>query len=336
MTALNEQSVVVVTVTYGAREGLLSTLMESLGELNLARVVVVDNGASWPVKTGLEKKRSFEVDVVELGKNTGSAVGYAAGIQRALELGAELIWLLDDDNRPHKDTLPILCSVWSQATSETPRDRLAVTAFRPEHQTAVAEGLPEHRINQRVNSFRGFHVTDLPLKLWNRTHWRRRQGGKLPALVRLEQTLYSGLLFHRDVIQSIGLPNSGFVLYADDCEFTRRIHELGGQIILVTDALLDDLEASWNVKHRFSNCFAGTLKGAGDFRAYYSMRNGVYFERTHLQKNPVMFRINYLAYMSLLYAFSLWYREPERYRLLREAIKDGLAGRLGMNRRFPL
>jgi hypothetical protein len=277
------------------------------------------------------------IDVVEMGGNTGSAKGFATGIQRALDLGAQYIWLLDDDNRPRGGALQKLQEAYAEAQRTTPRDRLAVLAFRPEHQADVAMGVATHRINPRANSFRGFHVLDIPYKIWRRTPWGKPSiRGKLPETVALHMAPYSGLVFHRDLILSIGLPKTDFVLYGDDNEFTYRIVQKSGRTLLVTTALIDDLESSWNVKTRFSNGFAGNLIGDGDFRAYYATRNGAYVDKTFMKKNRIVFWVNHSIYMRLLFLFSVALGKGERYRLLRDAVNDGLAGRLGMNDRFPL
>jgi len=334
---VSTKDVIVVTVTYGAREHLLLQVLNAVRSMDVSKVVVVNNGAAWPVKDELTAAYQGFVDVVEMGANTGSAQGFATGIQRALDLGAGYVWLLDDDNRPRRDTLQKLLNAYMEAQKTTPRDRLAVLAFRPEHQADVAMGVATHRINPRPNSFRGFHVVDIPFKVWRRTPWgkpRVRRG--LPAKVALDKAPYSGLLFHRNLIQSIGLPNVDFVLYADDSEFTHRIVKKGGRTLLVTSALLDDLESSWNIKARFSNSFVGHLQGAGDFRAYYGTRNGVYLDTISTKKNPFLFWINRMVFMGLLFLYSVALGKSERYRLLREAINDGLAGRLGLKERFPL
>lgn len=328
---------IVVTVTYGDRRALLLQVLDALPAQGVDRVVVVDNGARWPVKDDLIAVYGDFVDVVEMGANTGSAKGFATGIQRALDLGAEHIWLLDDDNRPHSDTLARLREAYAAASVSTPRDRLAVLAFRPEHQADVAMGVATHRINPPVNSFRGFHVRDIPYKIWRRTPWGRPQvRGALPATVRLDVAPYSGLLFHRDLIDAIGLPNADFVLYEDDTDFTYRIAQKGGDTLLVTSARLDDLESSWNVKTRFSNGFAGMLKGEGDFRAFYGMRNRAYFDAACLMHSSFVFGVNRAVYMGVLYVFANVLNEKTRFRLLRQAIDDGLCGRLGVNERHPL
>lgn len=337
MGAQHSHRVIAVIVTYADRRALVNSVLQTLPEQGVTSVVVVDNGAVWPVREELAAKYGDFVDVIDLGRNTGSAVGFASGIQHALDLGADYIWLLDDDNRPCGHALTKLRDAMAEVAADTPHDRLAVLAFRPEHQADVAAGVPSHRINPRPDSFRGFHILDIPYKIWRRTPWGRpRVRGQLPATVVLEQAPYSGLLFHRDLISRIGLPNAAFVLYADDTEFSYRVTEIGGQIRLVTSAVLDDLESSWNTKARFRNGFAGMLRGAGDFRAYYGMRNGAHFDDTHLKRNPFVFWLNRTVYMRLLSLFSVALGQRRRYQLLREAVRDGLSGRLGVNRNFPL
>ncbi|MBN6743142.1 glycosyltransferase, partial [Acidithiobacillus sp. MC6.1] len=100
--------VVLVTVTYGSREALLRQVLDAVHHLDIAKVIVVNNGATWPVKTELGKTYLGFVDVVEMGGNTGSAKGFATGMQRAFDLGADYIWLLDDDNCPQLDALSVL------------------------------------------------------------------------------------------------------------------------------------------------------------------------------------------------------------------------------------
>lgn len=337
MGELNEKTVTAVVVTYGERKGLIGEILEALKTLGVMRVVVVDNGSGWNVKSELSREHPGLADVVELGANTGSAAGFSSGIQRALELRAEYVWLLDDDTRPHRDTLSKLIGAYSEAAECTPRDRLAVVAFRPAHQADVARGVSVHRINPRPNSVLGFHILDVPYKIWRRTSWGRpRLKSALPTKVALDAAPYGGLLFHSDLISAIGLPNRDFVLYADDVEFTSRITKWGGRIVLATEARLDDLESSWLIKDRFENSFSGWLRGKGEFRAYYGMRNQVYVDKLNSKGNPIVFWLNCTIYMAILFVMSRLQHQSERYHLLRGAVADALAGRLGWDVRFPL
>ena len=337
MNGLSERCVTAVVVTYGERKHLIVQTIEALKSPEVFRVVVIDNGSRWNVKDELSREYPGFVDVVELGANAGSASGFFSGIQRALELRTGYVWLLDDDTRPQPSTLRKLIAAYAEAVEGTPSDRLAVVAFRPEHQADVARGVSIHRINSRANSVVGFHVRDVPYKIWRRTPWGRpRPKSDLPRKVALDIAPYGGLLFRSELVGAIGLPNRDFVLYADDVEFTSRITKRGGRILLVTEALLDDLESSWLIKDRFENSFSGWLRGDGDFRAYYGMRNQVYVDKLNSVGNPAAFRLNCAIYMAVLSVMSRVNKQQKRYRLLKEAVADALAGRLGPDERFPL
>lgn len=331
------EKIICVTVTYGERRGLLRQVLDALPAQGVARVVVVDNGARWPVKGELTAAYGDFVDVVEMGRNTGSAAGFAAGMQRALDIGAEYLWLLDDDNRPAPDCLDKLIDASRDLRREHAVDLLAVLAFRPEHQADVAAGVPLSYVNPRRNSFRGFHVRDIPYKFWRRTPWGRpRVRRALPARVGLGVAPYSGLLFHRAVVERFGLPRADFVLYADDTEFSHRLTHAGGRIMLITAAAIEDLESSWNVRQTQSHSFGVLLHQGSDFRAYYSARNQAYFETHCRPRDGFMFALNRAVYLATLTVLAHLHGQRERLALVRQAERDGRAARLGPHPGFPL
>jgi hypothetical protein len=166
--------VTAVTVTYGNRSHYLKQVLAAVQREGVRRTVVVNNGATWNVGRSLREDFRGAVDVLDMSGNTGSAAGFGAGISRAMDSGAEMIWLLDDDNMPVKGALSILLGQYERLRAHHAADKLAVLAFRPEHQADVAMGVAPERINPRPSSFRGFHVLDIPYKLWRRTRWGRR------------------------------------------------------------------------------------------------------------------------------------------------------------------
>lgn len=333
----NVPKVTVVTVTYGERRALLRQVLDALPAQGVSRAVVVDNGARWPVKDELAAAYGDYVEVVEMGRNTGSAGGFAAGLQRALETGAEYIWLLDDDNRPAPDCLAALGAAYQDLRGQHSADLLAVLAFRPEHQADVAAGVPLRYVNPRPNSFRGFHVLDIPYKFWRRTPWGApRVRGTLPVRVDLAVAPYSGLFLHRALVERFGQPRADFVLYADDTEFSYRLTHAGGRIALITTAAIEDLESSWNLRDGASSSFGVLLNQGSDIRVYYGTRNGVYFEAHCRAHDRLMFTLNRWVYMAALAALAGTGGQRARLKLIQQAVRDGLAGHLGMHTRFPL
>jgi GT2 family glycosyltransferase len=330
------RGVFAVTVTYGSRAALLSEMLASTLAQGVLDIVVVDNGALWDISKVVIEHPAARLRIVRMGRNTGSAAGFAAGIKEAMSAGASLLWLLDDDNRPLNGALSALLAAYDREIAQDASRCLALLAFRPEHQAEVASGAREHEVNPRNSSFLGFHVLDLPGKIWFRRPWRKPREPRQPDVaVRLDVAPYSGLLLHRSVVDAIGFPREDFVLYADDSEWTYRITRRGGQIILITAAQIEDMESSWNAKHRYKSAMRGLLTGGSDFRAYYGVRNAVNFQSS-ICRSRAIFRINATLYLLMLSIVARLSGCSDRYRLIKQASSDGLTGRLGQNEGFPL
>lgn len=327
-----------VTVTYGNRWHLLFQALESAFRAGLDHAIVVDNGASEPIKQRVAESFGEKASVVTLGKNTGSANGFKAGLQGALKAGADFILLLDDDNTLEIDALNVLKAGWFKLSPSLPWSHRVMLGFRPEHQADVAEGVAESRVNQHPNSFFGFRVRDIPFKLWRRTGLFQRavQGKPLPKQIRMSVAPYSGMFFHRELLEIHGLPNEQLILYADDTEFSYRVTRAGGEIWLLTGARITDLESSWNVRKRFSSSFEGLLTGEGDRRAYYAVRNQAFFEMHCRSHNTLMRSVNRAVYLALLAYFARRSGKHGRHQLLLQAIADGEHAQLGENPAYPL
>jgi GT2 family glycosyltransferase len=330
--------VTVVTVTYGERRHFLEPMLRAALAQGVEKIILVNNGAPWDVAAMAATVDSVHIEVFHLGKNMGSAGGFAKGISVAHAQEAELIWLLDDDSLPQENCLEILLDAYKTAIARVSSDRLAVVAFRPDHNTDVIQGINPRTWYSRPSSFLGFHVLDIPLKFWQRTSiGRPRPLNDLPLAIHRETAPYSGMLSDRTLIDSIGLPKTDLVLYADDIELTWRLTRMGGVILLIPKARMIDMEGTWNVKHTSKqNSFMVWLQDGGDFRAYYSARNLTWIG-THLQTRfNLIYITNKLIYLAILYAIALANGRLPRFMLILQAIKDGENCHLGINPEFPL
>ena len=118
----------IVIVTY-KRQELLAQLFDSISELTVPawRVVVVDNenssktaqmvrdfatrlDAAWGSTEGDPDAEGGTSRVVydAMEENTGGAGGFSEGVRRAYELGAEWLWVMDDDVAVEPDALETL------------------------------------------------------------------------------------------------------------------------------------------------------------------------------------------------------------------------------------
>ncbi|MEE4859545.1 glycosyltransferase [Pseudomonas alliivorans] len=326
-----------VTLTYGDRFNYLHTLVSrSLESPLIERVIIVSNASVAPLQN-LSSKWPGQVEVIRLEHNTGSAHGYSVGIQAALNAGAEYIWLMDDDNAPTINAIEVLHHHLHQRESIDGRDKTAVLGFRPTHQADIAAGVPRRYAVQLRSSFFGFHIAQLPYKIWRRLPWGKPVADHaVPQTVQLPFATYGGLLAHRSLYVKIGLPLEALKLYADDSEYTWRITAGGGRIYLVPEALLDDLEDSWNIKARTRNVYENYLLAGSDLRAYYGARNQAWFDKNVWASSPLLYRLNRWVFFCLLRVIARRCDAGQRLSLIKQAIHDGEAGVLGLNRSYPL
>lgn len=309
----------VVTVSYSARMDLLERQAEALaGEAAVREWIVVANGNAGLVRSAPLGRMPR---VVELERNGGSAVGFGAGISAALADGANrLVLLLDEDNLLGPGVIGGLLAALREDAGAS-----AVVAYRARLYWAEARGI----VARRADSCLGFHLFDLPGKVWRRAFgapaMRRR--------VAMASAGYGGLMFRREMIERVGLPEAGFVLYGDDTEWTLRLTRGGGRIVLATDLVVEEMD---------EDVVAGPgvfslrrwLEVSEDFRLFYGARNEVFIDTHRLRRRRLMHGLNRAAVLALLGWFSRG--RTRQFALLSEAMAAGEAGRLGVEPRFPL
>ncbi|MGF6597551.1 GT2 family glycosyltransferase [Paraburkholderia sp. GAS448] len=336
MTPISDRNITLVTVTYGDRIRYCAELLRrAFDDEGIAHGVIVSNNSTSNLEQ-LEQRWGERITVVRLPANTGSANGYAVGITAALSRKAQYLWLMDDDNAPRHGAVAALCRQLDLLAARVGRSRAAVLGFRPDHQADIAMGVPVALATPPRSSYFGFHVARIPYKIWRRTPWGRPQPGPMPKVVEIPFAPYGGFLAHRSVYEDLGLPKRQLVLYADDIEYTWRLTARGGHIALVTDAQLEDLEGSWNVKTNWKNHFECMLLSGSDFRAYYSSRNQAWFDKNYWSTSTSMFRLNRLVFLLLLRFYGKRRHAAARLTLLERAIADGEAQRLGLNVDYSL
>lgn len=335
-TSPTSTAVTVVTVTYGDRlRYLAESVRRALEDEGVGRVLIVSNASNSPFES-LEQQWGDRIHIVRLTENTGSANGYYIGIKAALDEGAEYLWLMDDDNAPSSGALQALLTTWQELSATRRADDFALLSFRPSRQVDFLAGFPLDHVFPRPGEFSGFHLLDIPNKLWSRTRWGKPTPPKaLPRLIPLLQATYGGFFCHRAVYERIGLPNRDLYLYADDTELTARLTAMGGSIFLVTDSPVEDLEPAWSDKDSFGSSLGGWLCGASDLRAFYSARNRAYLA-AQIPDHKLWRAINLRVYLAMLYLLALRKSKMARFRLLREAFRLGRTGKLGPDERFPL
>ncbi|MDO7867493.1 glycosyltransferase family 2 protein [Nocardioides jiangxiensis] len=209
--------IVAVVVTFNR----LALLQRLLGVLRatpqLAEVVVVDNASTDGTGEWLAAATGGDgvpVHAVTLTANLGGAGGFHEGLRLAMERGADLAWLMDDDGVPVDGSLDLLLQhrgefdFWGPAVlAEQDPDRLCFPIRLPGRAQvvhAMADAEAEAATHDGL-----LHDIVIP---------------------------FNGVLVTRELVERIGLPREEFFIWGDDHEYRLRAEKAGARIATVVAA----------------------------------------------------------------------------------------------------
>lgn len=256
-------------VTY-KRQELLEGLLDSLACMTRApwKVILVDNEAS--AQTAAMAKRfahriaegdaaalwpegSQAVEYVAMEENTGGAGGFSAGVRYAYSLGAQWFWLMDDDVAVMPDAIEKL-SKWTE-------DHAAIQGSRLDF-----DGGPfywQYRFWQHLGIYDPLATAKFD------------GSGAKPT----NALCFEGGLFSRYIVDSIGLPDSRFFLYWDDCVYGYLASKFTDSVV-ISDVILQRTREvrNWEVTG------VRQLSSSSDITRFCIMRNRGHMAR-YLEMN---------------------------------------------------
>jgi GT2 family glycosyltransferase len=195
--------VVAVVVTWNRRELLVESLDSVQAQTHAPAAVVVVDNASDDGTAELLAEREGDLDVVRLTQNIGGAGGFAAGLEHALTLEPDLVWLLDDDTVPSATAAERLVAAWS-----TYRDR-----------TGEAPALLASRV---VWTDGRDHPMNTPRPKPGASAAERRAAEAVGA-VPVRSASFVSLMCDVGVVRERGLPVADYFLWNDDFEYSTRL-----------------------------------------------------------------------------------------------------------------
>ncbi|MCR3747227.1 MULTISPECIES: galactofuranosyltransferase GlfT1 [Lentzea] len=200
LEALPKGSVVAVVVTRHRRELLAESLKALATQTRVPdHLVVVDNGPDQPVGD-LVEQCPLPTTYLPSHRNLGGAGGFALGILHALSLGADWVWLADDDGRPADENV------------------LAVLL-----EEAERRGLAE--ISPVVTNIDSPDKLAFPMR--RGLTWKRSAAELgtdfLPGIA----SLFNGALFRASTLDVVGVPDYRLFFRGDEVEVHRRMVRSG-------------------------------------------------------------------------------------------------------------
>jgi rhamnopyranosyl-N-acetylglucosaminyl-diphospho-decaprenol beta-1,3/1,4-galactofuranosyltransferase len=201
--------VIAVVVTHRRHDELAKSLDVLTTQSRLPdHLIVVDNDHDDRVR---DLVAGQPVPTTYLGshRNLGGAGGFALGMLHALALGAEWVWLADDDGRP-----------------DGPNVLAALLACAQKHDLAEVSPMVCDLKDPERLAFplrRGVVWRRLASELRTESSGRQRATDLLPGIA----SLFNGALFRAATLEAVGVPDLRLFVRGDEVELHRRLVRSG-------------------------------------------------------------------------------------------------------------
>jgi len=188
-----------IVVTYNRVDCLKQCVAALQAQICPCDILVVDNGSIDATAQWVAQYMAGQINVFyrNTGKNTGGAGGFHCGIQWAVSMGYETLWLMDDDCYPKPDALEKLLQA----------DRLLNGEYGWLSSIALWTDGTECKMN-RQKLKKSFYEYSPLLKY---------------GLVQAEQATFVSLFLRTGTVCKVGNVIADYFIWGDDIEYTRRI-----------------------------------------------------------------------------------------------------------------
>lgn len=263
-------------------------------------VVVADNCSSdgTPDVLGSLENLPFELVIHAMKENRGNAGGVEEAMDLAFAMGADAVWILDDDSWPREPALEALLEgEWDPEVLRHPL-----------------------QIDPRTGRFTWPLQVDDGHGGWKLIDSEEQ----LPeGPVVHSRITWTGALITREIREAVGPVNGELFIRGEDEEYPWRIEQAGFTQQAMRNSVMDH-PGPQNVVHwklLGKNFFFE--RGLADWKLYYKVRNMVWLKRRQSGNRRAVL-------MALAYSVAAVVIDgPERVPLLRRAIHDGWHGKLG-------
>lgn len=226
-------SLAAVVITYN-RMNFLKEVIKSLRNQTkkIDKIIVVNNGSTDGTTQWLVEQKDL---LVINQDNVGSSGGQYIGFKTAYEEGFEWIWTMDDDVIPEDNCLENLFENINPFRIHTP------LRF-------------DKNGNPFYNDVKHFNLTNPFISIWRGVIDKE---DLKQDYISAEGITFEGPLFHKSLIEKIGLPEKKFFIYGDDTEYFARATKAGFKIFVVKKAKSQrklhyiDPDKKFNWKHYY-------------------------------------------------------------------------------------
>lgn len=237
-----------VVVTYNRKDLLEKCIGCLLGQQGASCDVIVVDNASTDGTAAMIRER-FDLPSVRYentGANLGGAGGFQYGVKRAVQLGYEYVWIMDDDTLPEETALSELFKADQVLNGKW--GFLSSAAYWVDGSVCKAN-------RQKKNEFTFVKDKDFEQKL-----------------IPIRFGSFVSLLVKSDVIKEVGLPIGEYFIWTDDYEFCGRISKRYPSYLVPTSRVIHAMK-----NHTKANAATDSLDRIDRYRCLF--RNDVHCYR---------------------------------------------------------
>lgn len=253
-------SVAIIIVNWNGKSDTLACLA-SLGKLKAqsaswwrkSKVIVVDNGST-DNSVAVIRKEFPSVEVIEKVENLGFAGGNNVGIRRALESGADFVWLLNNDTNVDENSVTSLIDACNERNVGIAGSKIYFAPGCEYHKERYADKDRGHVLwyagglidwKNMYASHRGVDEVD---------------EGQYGAVEETPFITGCSMMVKKEVFEKIGLLDEKFFAYLEDLDFCLRAKQMGYKLLYVPQSII------WHNN-------AGSSGVGSELHQYYMTRN---------------------------------------------------------------
>lgn len=190
-----DKKVLAVVVTYNRKKLLKECISALLSQsYEQLKILIVDNASTDGTEEVVKRFTEPQISYVNTGANLGGAGGFQFGIREGMKLGADYLWLMDDDSIPTKSALQ---GLMFSANNLGNFGFLSSKVLWKDH-TMCRMNVPKVSIYHKLRNFDG-------------------------SPKRIEMATFVSFLVPTKVVERVGLPIKEFFIWSDDLEYSSRI-----------------------------------------------------------------------------------------------------------------
>lgn len=250
----------IIIVTYNSEKDI-SRLLESIvvQEYKNLVVYIIDNHSSdGTLKLIDDYKDRISLSILLLKTNNGFAKGNNIGIQKAMDEGCDLLFILNPDIQLDKKCIDILARRIKLDDKIGAVGPIVLIGNQPQNITQAYGVNVNFKTQKKTDLFVNVKLTD-----------------ELPAEIFVDFLLGGAMMIRSDVLKITGLFEEDYFMYNDEIDIAYRIKSSGFRTLCMRDAMV------WHY-HDFNK----KNKSGNNLMYYYMIRNKfLYFKKYHLYMN---------------------------------------------------